>query len=150
MVGSIGAKMTAWNFSGTLDQLDAEQLVYVSGSLKNMGDPFTPPTEKEREKSRALVNAAARYFMMDVAEQRNDQLKQPIETLATGEVWMGREALALGLVDEIGSLEVLLKDTDSQYILFKKKQSLSDQLLKGTSSALVDSLMAALGQLAWQ
>lgn len=149
MVGSIGAKMTTWNFHDATEKLHVRQLVFASGALKNMLDPFSPPTPKGMEKADALVHSAASYFSSYIAERRGKQLTQPIDQLSTGEVWMGREALALGLIDEIGTLESLVKDTDSKQLYFKKNIPLVDQLLKGMSEHLITSFNALLVRVQW-
>ena len=147
MVGSIGAKMATWNFHDATEKLHVRQLVFASGALKNMLDPFSPPTEEGMKKADALVRQAASSFSSYIEDKRGDKLTQPIEKLSTGEVWMGKEALALGLIDQLGTLENLLEDTDSKQLLFKKDAPLIDQLLKGMSEHIVTSFNTLRGQL---
>ncbi|MBL8848094.1 MAG: signal peptide peptidase SppA, partial [Planctomycetaceae bacterium] len=48
-------------------------------------------------------------FKGHVTAARGERLKKPIDELAGGRVYTGRQALELGLVDEIGGLDVAIK-----------------------------------------
>lgn len=62
--------------------------------------PFRPD---ERERLRALLEEGYYRFKMRVAEGRNLSPEE-VEERAQGRVWAGRQALELGLVDELGGL----------------------------------------------
>ena len=59
------------------------------------------PTEEEDEKFQGLVGEIYDNFVAVVAAERGLD-KQDAEGLATGEIYTGRRALELGLVDELG------------------------------------------------
>lgn len=103
LVGSIGAKTSRYDVHELGERLGVKQETYASGPLKNMFDPLSAPTAGEQAKAQSLVNAMAGTFEKDVQARRVGKLKA--NGLATGEVWTGEEALALGLIDRIGTLE---------------------------------------------
>jgi len=151
VVGSIGAKMTAWDLHQAAERLNVRQLVFASGRLKNMLDPFSEPTAEGLEKAQELVHQVADYFAKDVDKQRQNKLKTPIGILATGEVWTGREALELGLIDGIGTLESLLKEVDAKMLVFRKPVPIAEQLLKGSSEQFARALNSLFqGGFQWQ
>jgi protease IV len=69
-----------------------------------MGMPWRDETGDEAEKEQALVDAIYASFVRRVAHARHLP-EDRVRELATGEVWLDEQALALGLVDEIGDLE---------------------------------------------
>lgn len=104
VVGSIGALIQTWDLHRALARVDIAQNVYASGKLKSMLNPFTEPTPEAQAKAQELVSEIGAVFVKDVQERRKGKLKPGVD-YATGEVWTGRQALELGLVDEIGTLE---------------------------------------------
>jgi protease-4 len=63
---------------------------------------FTP---RERERMQALMNDIYDVFKGHVRAIRSERLKKPLDDLAGGRVFTGRQALELGLVDKIGGLQ---------------------------------------------
>jgi protease-4 len=105
LVGSIGAKSSRFDLHDLAARLDVRQDTYASGPLKDMFNPLAKPTAAEKAKAQAMVDAMARSFVADVKAQRGSRLKT--DQFASGEVWTGEEALALGLVDQLGTIDQL-------------------------------------------
>ena len=104
IVGSIGAIMAPWQFDRAIAKVEVSQKVYASGKLKAFLNPFTPVTPEVDAKAQQLVDQLGGAFLQEVLEKRGAHLKQSVN-VATGEVWPGPEAKALGLADEIGTLD---------------------------------------------
>lgn len=66
------------------------------------GDTFS---EEERAKLQAWMDEIYGVFKGHVTASRGDRLKKPIDELAGGRVFTGQQALELGLVDRIGTLD---------------------------------------------
>ncbi|QXP89464.1 S49 family peptidase [Methylococcus capsulatus] len=109
LVGSIGAVIAAWDFHEILDRLGVRQRVFASGPRKNMLNPFTPMSGEDARRAQDLVDRMGAEFVREFQERREGRLK-PGVNYATGEVWAGEDALALGLIDGIGTLETVLRD----------------------------------------
>jgi protease IV len=62
-------------------------------------------TEAERKKLQDWMNDVYGVFKGHVVEARGAKLKKPIDELAAGRVFTGQQALELGLVDKIGTLD---------------------------------------------
>ncbi len=71
-----------------------------SGLLAS-GDPFTP---EERERVQSWMDEVYGVFKGHVQAIRGSRLRKPIDELAGGRVFTGKQALELGLVDRIGGL----------------------------------------------
>lgn len=110
LVGSIGTIIEGWDAHRLLERFDISQRVYSSGPLKSMLSPFLPMSEEADKKARELVQQAGKLFIDDLKLARGTRLKPDID-YGTGEVWSGEQARAIGLVDEIGTLdEVVAKN----------------------------------------
>ncbi|MGW8392752.1 S49 family peptidase [Pseudoduganella sp. HUAS MS19] len=112
LVGSIGAILAPWQLDKAIGQIKVSQRVYTSGRLKAFLNPFTPLTEESDAKARELVSKVGGAFVQDLQRQRGSHLKSGVD-YGTGEVWSGMEAKALGLVDEIGTMETVVGGTSN-------------------------------------
>jgi protease-4 len=104
VVGSIGVISASPRLPRLLDRLGVSVTETRAGRLKGAGSPWRDATDEELAKEQAIVDDFYGAFVERVAAGR----RMPGERargLATGEVWLGREALSRGLVDEIGDLE---------------------------------------------
>ena len=61
-------------------------------------------SDSERARMRAFMDDVYGVFKNHVTEIRGNRLKKPIDDLAGGRVYTGRQALELGLVDRLGTL----------------------------------------------
>ena len=107
IVGSIGvisAGPRLPRLPRLLDRLGVSVTETRAGRLKGIGAPWRDDTEEELAKEQAIVDAFYDAFVGRVATGRRMSVERARE-LATGEVWLGRDACGLGLVDEVGDLE---------------------------------------------
>ena len=72
-----------------------------NASLLSSANVFT---DAEREALQSYMDSTYAVFKGHVTKARGDNLKKPVEELAGGRVYTGRQALELGLVDRIGGL----------------------------------------------
>jgi len=108
LVGSIGAVITGWDFHKLADKFEVGQRVYASGAHKNMLNPWVGMSHASDVKAQEMVDKMAAIFADEFKAKRKDKIQQNFDYF-TGEVWGGEDALRLGLVDEIGSLESVVK-----------------------------------------
>jgi protease-4 len=101
LTGSIGVLMEFGDVSGLLDKLGVKAEQLVSGPLKGQPSFTAPLSPPGREYLQALIMDLYDQFVGIVAKGRHmDPAK--VRGLADGRAYSGRQALALGLVDEIG------------------------------------------------
>jgi protease IV len=108
LVGSIGAVLAGWDFHRAAERLEISQRLYASGPLKAMLSPFQPTTAAADAKARILTEGLGQAFVAEVRKLRGARLSDGAD-IATGEVWLGADARALGLVDGIGTLEEVIR-----------------------------------------
>lgn len=104
LVGSVGAMIDTWNFTKIIDRVDAQKLTFVSGKYKDLLNPYRSMRGDEQEKIQTMVDELAGLFADEVISRRKGKLTLDRAQLTTGEVWVGEEAVKLGLVDKIGTL----------------------------------------------
>lgn len=113
LVGSIGAVMSSWDVHKALNNYDVKQEVFASGKLKAMLNPFIEPTPEAKVKAQELVNKAGKIFLTEMKASRKDKLKPGID-YATGEIWDGEQAVEIGLVDRLGTIEQLATEQNAE------------------------------------
>jgi len=101
MVGSIGVIASYLNFEGLIERFNISYERLVSTELKDMGTPFKELTEEEREVFQNMLDTLHNSFVEAVAVNRGFDEEQAI-AVSNGRVFLGLEALELGLVDELG------------------------------------------------
>jgi protease IV len=74
-------------------------------SMPSISRPSTP---EEMARIQTVVDEIYDQFLLKVAESRRMK-KEAVQEIAQGRVWSGREALNLGLVDELGGLQDAVK-----------------------------------------
>ncbi len=104
VVGSIGVISASPHVPRLLERLGVTVTETKAGRLKGAGSPWRDESDDELSKERQLIDAIYDAFVSRVAKARG-LTEERVRELATGEVWLGTEALALGLVDEIGDTE---------------------------------------------
>jgi protease IV len=62
-------------------------------------------TDEERKKVESWMEDVYGTFKKHVTDSRGTKLKKPIDELAGGRVFTGKQALELGLIDKIGTLQ---------------------------------------------
>ena len=103
MTGSIGVIISTVDVSGLLDWAKVKPEFYTSGKMKAMLNPAKPTTEEEAKIVQALVMDAYKEFAGIVSAARNIPLEKITQgELGDGRVFDGEQALANGLVDQIG------------------------------------------------
>jgi protease-4 len=103
ITGSIGVFGVIPNISGLANDLgiNAEQVHTNTGAYYSL---FEPMDDNFREVAVQGVEQTYTTFLERVSEGRDMTFDQ-VEAVAQGRVWSGMEALELGLVDELGTLQ---------------------------------------------
>jgi protease-4 len=101
ITGSIGVLMQAPNVVGLLDKLGVGMDTIKSAPLKAVPSPLEKMTPEGRAATQAIIDDMYDMFKDMVREQRRMPAEK-VATLADGRIYTGRQALANGLVDEIG------------------------------------------------
>ncbi len=118
ITGSIGVISSYLEFSGLMEKYGVSYERLVAGENKDMGTPFKKLTDEEKLILQKKLNTIQDFFIEEIAQNRNLE-KTKVKELATGEFYLGVEALEYGLIDQLGD-----KDTVKEYL--KEKTQLED------------------------
>jgi protease-4 len=103
-IGVISAKPVA---HGLQDVLRIHPVMFKRGANADIYDVTTPFTEAQRAQMHAAVAHAYDQFVAGVARGRNMDAAA-VDAVAGGRVWTGEQALAHGLIDELGDFKAAL------------------------------------------
>ncbi len=110
LTGSIGTISIVPDYSGLLEKLGIGMRVFKSGEMKDMGSPFREMTDKEKEYLQQIVEQAKDDFKEKVIEYRGARLdREKFEKVADGRILTGKQALEVGLIDELGTRKDAIK-----------------------------------------
>jgi protease-4 len=101
-VGSIGVLASYINFAGTLNRYNATYESLTAGQFKDAGSPYKPLTPQEEKMFRDQLDKIHTMFIQSVAQNRGLP-EDKVRKIATGWVYLGSEALDMGLIDKIGN-----------------------------------------------
>lgn len=104
-VGSIGVYMAHMDWSRNLDQMGVTPTLISAGKYKVEGNPYQPLTEEARDAFQASVNRYYDMFVKRVAKGRNVSVSQVRSGFGEGRVLGSQEALSLGMIDRVGTLD---------------------------------------------
>ncbi len=104
ITGSIGVIIQIPNLSDLLQKVGIRSVVIKSGPYKDMASATRELTVEERQLLQRVIDDIHDQFIQAVAEGRGLSREQ-VETVADGRILSGRQALELGLVDQLGNLQ---------------------------------------------
>ncbi len=110
LVGSVGVVTTGFGLHEFLARHGIERRVHARGPLKDFLDPFRPEDPAHVAVLEELQADLHESFLAWVRSRRGTRLAVDEETLASGRLWTGRRAHALGLVDHLGDVESFLRE----------------------------------------
>ena len=117
LTGSVGVIVQYPNFSELLEKLGVSINTLKSADLKTSFNFFEDPTEKAIEKHKELVDETFVWFKNLIVTERNLS-KVNLNKVLTGQLFTGRMALKIGMLDKIGGEEEAVKYLTSKYVEF--------------------------------
>lgn len=132
IVGSIGVIGFFPNVSELFSNIGVDMQVIRTGEYKDIGSPYRTMQSRERELIQQLVDEALDEFVAAVKEGRGLTTQQVLE-IADGRIVSGRQAKALNMIDELGTVE-------TAFSLLKQEHNLGNpSLTEAKSSGFFDS-----------
>jgi len=148
ITGSIGVVMQVGNLEGLFQKVGVKLQVIKTGAYKDIGSVSRPMTEEERRLLQASIDDAYQQFTEAVRLGRR-LTPEALAPLADGRIFTGRQAQAVGLVDDLGNLhdavQIAIKLAnlpEKPVILRQDKPSLASFMQQLSSSWAGSSLSA--------
>jgi signal peptide peptidase SppA len=143
IVGSIGVIGGGFGFAEAMARLGVERRVHTAGRRKSQLDPFRPESPEDVARLDRLLRALHGEFVDWVRARREGRLK-PHPDMFEGEVFTGREAVELGLVDALGDLNTVLRARFGERAKLRTigsaRPSLAQRLLGGAVEEIASEL----------
>ncbi len=108
LTGSIGVISQFINIEGLLEEYGVEVTTIKSGEFKDIGSLFRSMSDEEQASWQAIIDETYEEFVQIVAEGREMPIDE-VKKLADGRIYTGRQALELGLVDQLGNLSAAIR-----------------------------------------
>ena len=119
IVGSVGVIFSGFGFTGLMEKLGVERRLYTAGEKKSLLDPFSDEKAADVKRLAALQKDIHDSFKGLVSERRGERLKGGPRKIFSGDIWSGRQALELGLIDGIGDLRGVMRERFGEDVKFR-------------------------------
>ena len=107
LVGSIGVIFASFGFPDLMARQGIERRVVTAGRSKSFADPFLPQKPEDIDRLRAIQTPIHEAFIAHVKARRGSRLRDA--DLFNADIWVGQQAVDLGLADGVGHLVPKLK-----------------------------------------
>ncbi|WP_439031088.1 S49 family peptidase [Gordonia terrae] len=152
IVGSIGVVSSGFGFSAVLDRFGVQRRLYATGDNKARLDTFSPEQPGDVEWLKGLQGQLHEAFIAWVRQRRGKKLDAGDEELFNGDVWIGRRAAELGIVDGIGVMRSVVAERypDAEITIVETPKPLLMRLVgnqtsvAGVAESVTSGVLAAL------
>lgn len=145
IIGSIGVVAQIPNVHRLLKKHDVDFQEMTAGEFKRTVSVFGEITERGRKKFQEELEDTHLLFKEFVKAQRPNL---DLEKVATGEHWLARRGLDLGLVDQLGTSDEYLvsraAEANLYRVRFERPSSLRERLGRSVAQAIERSLPLSL------
>ena len=139
IVGSIGVISAGFGFPDLIERFGIERRVYATGQRKGMLDPFQDEKSEDVDRLHELHEDIFENFKTYVRDRRGDRLKAAEDTLFTGDIWTGNQALEVGLIDGLAEMRSEMRRRYGDKVKFQRaevRRGLLSRLRGGGMSAI--------------
>ena len=153
IIGSIGVIYSSFGFTELIKKVGVERRVHTAGKNKSTLDPFLDEKKEDIDRLKNIQLDLHKDFINVVEESRGSKLNKSDIELFSGEFWSGSKAKELGLVDNLGNANEILKEKFGEDVVVKKFEKSKGWLSKklSTSSNQIDQLTNILEERSiWQ
>ena len=151
LTGSIGVVFGKPNLHGLYDKLGITKDAVQRGQHAGIDSDYASLAPDERKLLRDGVEESYRDFVGKVADARRRGFDE-IEPLAQGRVWLGSQAKARGLVDELGGFDTAIELVKKKahipagervsLVMYPARRSLLDMVMRRPQEDMLESKLA--------
>jgi ClpP class serine protease len=150
IVGSIGVVGGGFGFPGLLERLGVERRVYTAGANKVRLDPFSPEKPEDVAFAKELMEKLHVRFKDWVRVRRGQRLRAPDEVLFDGGYMLGEQALALGLIDGLSTVDELVRQLGGDRARPRRIAPKRSRLALRLPRLALETALDALEERAWR
>jgi protease-4 len=132
------------NLEGLMGKVGMKSFTLKTGKFKDVGSPARPMTDQDKAMLQNVIDNTHAQFVKAVAEGRNLPLEK-VSAIADGRILTGEQAMALKLVDRLGTLQDAIEEAGRLAGIKgepgiirppKKKKLLLDMLVEETAARI--------------
>jgi protease-4 len=112
ITGSIGVVMETLNYKGLFEKIGLKSVTLKSGKFKDILNGGRDATPEELELVQSLIMESYDQFLKIVASERKLDAEALRGGVADGRILSGKQALAVKLVDQVGSFQDAVKKAE--------------------------------------
>jgi len=139
VIGSIGVISAGFGVHELMAKNGVERRIYTAGNSKSMLDPFRPEKPEDVERLKELLEDVHVNFKEHVTTRREGKLATERD-LFTGEIWLARKAIEVGLIDGIGHLKPHLQERFGKKVKLRRYGAKKGILSRFGAQILGDAL----------
>ncbi len=110
ILGSIGVISAGFGFTDAIEKLGIERRLHTQGGKKSLLDPFKPERPEDVARLEDVQRQIHGNFKELVRTRRGQRLSLDEEELFSGDFWLGKRAVEIGLADGIGDMRSILRE----------------------------------------
>ncbi|MFZ9596176.1 MAG: signal peptide peptidase SppA [Bdellovibrionia bacterium] len=141
ITGSIGVIIEFLNLQKLYEWAKVQRYVVKTGKFKDTGAEYRSMTPEEQAVLQAMVNDVLSQFREAVAQGRKMPMEKVVQ-ISDGRIFSGRQAHALGLVDELGGVQQAIEGAarlagiqgKPKVVYFEKSKSWVERLMEDSAS----------------
>lgn len=151
--GNIGVVLTHFDRSKRDEEMGVKRTEIYAGKYKRIATDTAPLSDDGRDYLQSMVDSFYSIFVEAVARNRGVPVEKALE-MADGKDFVGKQALEVGLVDMMGTLEDAIalakakgvRNMDLQKLKAEHPDLYQEVLALGAKSVTVDSFKAEIDQ----
>ena len=150
ITGSIGVIMSFPDYQGIMTKLGIKNEVVKSGRFKDIGSSTRDLTVADRELLQGMIDDVHSQFVNAISEGRDIPVDR-LQPYVDGRILNGQQALAAGLVDELGTLSDAVRHAgqvaglgEDPKVVYPdpEEKSIFERLIQGAASRYLGVLMS--------
>lgn len=139
VLGSIGVISSGFGAHIFLSRQGFERRVHTAGKSKSMLDPFAPEKPEDVSRLKVILGDIHENFIAYVKSRRGEKLDSATD-LFTGEIWLAKRAVELGLIDGVGHLKPKMQELFGDKVRFRRYGLRKPFLSRFAASAIQDAV----------
>lgn len=110
LTGSIGVISAGFGLDEFINKHGIKRRLYTQGKEKSLLDPFLPEKQSDVKRIGQIQKEIHQDFIQWVKNRRSDALSAEDKDIFEGQIWTSAKAKDLGIIDDIGSCDMVLKE----------------------------------------
>lgn len=131
LIGSIGVRFDSFGFTDLMDKIGVENRSMSAGDHKNFANPFGQEDEEAKAFFQERILDRTHQQFIEVVRQGRGERLQETKDMFSGLVWLGDEAVELGLVDGLGDIGFVSRELIgiNRLRAYEQEKNLMEQLM---------------------